>query len=76
MLVEDTSRNKYLIHVLISHVLHFTSICDLFTDSPSYRGSSYMVHNDGRGDFLGVPFLFTFDVTSLSGATVSSLLPI
>jgi hypothetical protein len=25
--------------VRISHVLRFTSICDLFTDSPSYNGT-------------------------------------
>jgi hypothetical protein len=76
MLVEDISRNKYFFQVQISHVLWFTSICDLFTDSPLYMGSSYMVHSDGRGDFLGAPFLSKFDVTSLFGATVSSLMPI
>jgi outer membrane lipoprotein-sorting protein len=36
MLVEDMSRNKCLFQVRISHVLRFTSICDLFTDSPLY----------------------------------------
>jgi hypothetical protein len=35
-LVEDMSRNKYFFQVRISHVLLFISICDLFTDSPSY----------------------------------------
>jgi hypothetical protein len=33
MLVEDMSRNKSLFQVWISYVLHFISICDLFTDS-------------------------------------------
>jgi hypothetical protein len=28
------SRNKCFPNVRISHVLHFMSICDLFTDSP------------------------------------------
>jgi hypothetical protein len=36
MLVEDMSRNKCFLQVRISHVLRFISICDLFTDSPSY----------------------------------------
>jgi hypothetical protein len=35
MLVE-MSRIKRFRHVGISNVLRFTSICDLFTDSPSY----------------------------------------
>jgi hypothetical protein len=30
------SRNGYFFQVRISHVLRFISICDLFTDSPSY----------------------------------------
>jgi hypothetical protein len=30
------SRNKCFLQVRISHVLRFISICDLFTDSPSY----------------------------------------
>jgi hypothetical protein len=34
MLVEDMSRNKCFYE--ISYVLRFISICDLFTDSPSY----------------------------------------
>jgi hypothetical protein len=33
--VEDMSRNKCFVHVRISHVLSFISICDLFTDSRS-----------------------------------------
>jgi hypothetical protein len=36
MLMENMSRNKCFLHVRISHVLRFISICDLFTDSPSY----------------------------------------
>jgi hypothetical protein len=36
VLVEDISRNKCFFQVRISHVLHFISACDLFTDSPSY----------------------------------------
>jgi hypothetical protein len=36
MLVEDMSRNKCFFQVHISHVLHFISICDLFTDSALY----------------------------------------
>jgi hypothetical protein len=35
-LVEDMSRNKRFFLVRMSHVLRFMSICDLFTDSPSY----------------------------------------
>jgi hypothetical protein len=31
----DMSRSKYFFQVLISHVLRFMSICDLYTDSPS-----------------------------------------
>jgi hypothetical protein len=30
------SRNKCFFQVRVSHVLRFMSICDLFTDSPSY----------------------------------------
>jgi hypothetical protein len=37
MLVEDMSRNKCFFKVLLSHVLRFISICDLFADSPSYN---------------------------------------
>jgi hypothetical protein len=37
MLVEDTSRNKRFSQVRISNILRFISICDLFTDSPSYK---------------------------------------
>jgi hypothetical protein len=36
MLVEDMSGNKCFLKVRISHVLRFISICDLFTDCPSY----------------------------------------
>jgi hypothetical protein len=36
MLVEDISRKKRFFQVLISYVLRFISIYDLFTDSPSY----------------------------------------
>jgi hypothetical protein len=36
MLVQGMSRNKCFSQVQISHVLRFTSICDLLTDSPSY----------------------------------------
>jgi hypothetical protein len=36
MLVNDMLRNKGFFQVQISHVLLFISICDLFTDSPSY----------------------------------------
>jgi hypothetical protein len=36
MLVEDMSRKKCLFQFQISHVLRFISICDLFTDCPSY----------------------------------------
>jgi hypothetical protein len=32
----------FFIQVRISHVLHFVSICDLFTDSPSYISSMVM----------------------------------
>jgi hypothetical protein len=30
------SRNECFFQVQISHILRFISICDLFTDSPSY----------------------------------------
>jgi hypothetical protein len=36
MLVEDMSRNKCFPSVRISHVLLFISICDQFTEFPSY----------------------------------------
>jgi hypothetical protein len=36
MLMEDMPRNIRLFQVRISYVLRFMSICDLFTDSPSY----------------------------------------
>jgi hypothetical protein len=36
MFVEDMSRNKCFSQVQISRVLHFISIRDVFTDSPSY----------------------------------------
>jgi hypothetical protein len=36
MLVEDISTNKCFLQVRISHFLRFISICDLFTDFPSY----------------------------------------
>jgi hypothetical protein len=35
-LVENISRNKCFSHVPLSHVLRVISICDLFTDCPSY----------------------------------------
>jgi hypothetical protein len=34
--VEEMSRNNVFFQVLISHVSRYISICDLFTDSPSY----------------------------------------
>jgi hypothetical protein len=37
MLVDDMSRSKCSFQVRMSHVLRFISICDLFTDSPSYH---------------------------------------
>jgi hypothetical protein len=38
MLVEDSSRNKYFFFkARITNVLRSISICDLFTDSPSYE---------------------------------------
>jgi hypothetical protein len=37
--VGDMSRNESFPQVRISHVLRFISICDLFTDSPSYKNS-------------------------------------
>jgi hypothetical protein len=36
---EDMPRNKCFLQTWISHVLHFISIYDLFTDSPSYKRS-------------------------------------
>jgi hypothetical protein len=36
VLVEDMSRSEFFFQVLISHVLRFMLICDIFTDSPSY----------------------------------------
>jgi hypothetical protein len=36
MSMDDMSRNKWFLQVRISHVLHFISICDPFTDSSSY----------------------------------------
>jgi hypothetical protein len=39
-------------HVRISHVLHFISFCDLFTDSPSYL---ILIHRNfmiGSGNFV------------------------
>jgi hypothetical protein len=36
MLVKDMSRNSFSFQVRMSHVLRFISMCDLFTDSPSY----------------------------------------
>jgi hypothetical protein len=44
MLVENMSRNKCFFQVQISHILCFISICDLFTDSPSY-----LLSNSGDG---------------------------
>jgi hypothetical protein len=31
------SKNNFFLQVRISHILHFISICDLFTDSSSYK---------------------------------------
>jgi hypothetical protein len=45
MLVEDILRNKCFFQVRISRVLHFISICDLFTDSPSYFSECLMLQD-------------------------------
>jgi hypothetical protein len=53
MLVEDKSRNVlFFFQVLISHVLHLISICDLFTDmwmsvphGGDYEEYSFLVFN-------------------------------
>jgi hypothetical protein len=37
VLVQDVSRNKCFFQVWVSDVLHFVSICDLFTDSFVYQ---------------------------------------
>jgi hypothetical protein len=51
MLVEDMSRNKCSFQVQISHVLRFISICDLFTDCPSYMtiSLSYIIYQSDWG---------------------------
>jgi hypothetical protein len=35
-------KQTFFFQVRISHVLRFTSICDLFTDTPSYTKSAHM----------------------------------
>jgi hypothetical protein len=38
MLMEDISRNKcFYFSIRISHILRFISICDVFTNCPSYH---------------------------------------
>jgi hypothetical protein len=44
MLVEDMSRNARYFQVRISHVLHFISLCDIFTDFPLYWESLILDH--------------------------------
>jgi hypothetical protein len=37
MSVENMPRNKCFVHVRISHILRFISICDIFSDPSSYE---------------------------------------
>jgi hypothetical protein len=47
--MEDILRNKCFFQVWISHVLHFISICELFTGSPSYK--TYTGKHEGHKNF-------------------------
>jgi hypothetical protein len=44
MLMEDMSRNKCFFQGRISHGLRSVSICDLFTDSPSYIHTCILIY--------------------------------
>jgi hypothetical protein len=56
LLVEDMLRNKWFCQARISHVLHFISICDLFTDSPY----NFFFSNSGSGFCNPVPWPRSF----------------
>jgi hypothetical protein len=43
MLVGDILRNKCFLQDQISHALRFLSICDIFTESPSYFHTQYKI---------------------------------
>jgi hypothetical protein len=52
-MVQDMSRNIFFLHVRISHILCFITICDLFSVSPSYVSAkgNYVEKERQFGDY-------------------------